>query len=174
MSTPNDLSNLHQQSINEFLMHGGIVHKECTYKSHNHQVTARFIRDAQYLSHPISQIIYQDLSYLNKDHSPIASNSSISSSLGFECINSLSQYLSHLCTSKLSVDNIKLLAGNKSSVRDHKYGLNSISFDHHGALFATAGSNGLIRVYDFDECQSGMQLKYVLLLLYVEYYYYIM
>jgi hypothetical protein len=36
-------------------------------------------------------------------------------------------------------------------------GVSRIRFDRQGVLFAAAGSNGLIRVFDFDECLAALR-----------------
>lgn len=38
-----------------------------------------------------------------------------------------------------------------------RYGVNVLKFDRLGALIAVGGSNGILRIYDFDECLANLQ-----------------
>jgi hypothetical protein len=40
-----------------------------------------------------------------------------------------------------------------------RMGVSVIRFDKYGALFAVGGTNGILRVYDFDECLFHMHLE---------------
>ena len=40
-----------------------------------------------------------------------------------------------------------------------RYGVSECSFDRQGVLLAVCGSNGLLRVFDFDMCLAVMQVK---------------
>ena len=37
------------------------------------------------------------------------------------------------------------------------HGTSHISFDRDGVLLAVCGSNGLLRIFDFDECTAAMR-----------------
>lgn len=41
----------------------------------------------------------------------------------------------------------------------HRFGVSVIRFDHDSVLFAVGGSNGIIRIFDFDECLGAMQMR---------------
>ena len=38
-----------------------------------------------------------------------------------------------------------------------RHGTSHISFDRDGVLLAVCGSNGLLRIFDFDECTAAMR-----------------
>eukprot|EP00601_Ochromonadales_sp_CCMP2298_P028528 CAMPEP_0173326910 /NCGR_PEP_ID=MMETSP1144-20121109/1320_1 /TAXON_ID=483371 /ORGANISM="non described non described, Strain CCMP2298" /LENGTH=164 /DNA_ID=CAMNT_0014271257 /DNA_START=97 /DNA_END=588 /DNA_ORIENTATION=- len=93
---------------------------------------AHFSRDAALLSHPLFGLIREQ---------PME--------------RSLGSAMGQICNERLRVEDLKLSATDIGT-RDSKYGLNCLSFDHEGALLASAGSNGVIRVYDFDHCCAAL------------------
>jgi WD40 repeat protein len=76
--------------------------------------------------------------------------------------SSLELYLSHcLISTRLKVSSKTVINPtdyiSAHNISTRRYGINVIKFDRMGALFAVGGSDGIIRVYDFDECLALLQ-----------------
>ena len=125
--TSHELSMLHQQSIDDFVVHGGKLHSdESIYidKFHSkHNTMATFVRNPVFVSHPF--------------YSLIESSSSIAS---------IPQMISTVCVQKLSKHPIKLTGGSVYSSRDNGYGLNAIQFDWKGYALSLSSRS----TYDYD------------------------
>jgi hypothetical protein len=133
--TSHELSMLHQQSIDDFVVHGGKLHYDESIhivKFHSkHNTMATFVRNPVFVSHPLYPLI--------------ESSSSIAS---------IAQMISTMCVQKLSKHPIKLTGGSVYSSRDNDYGLNAIQFDWKGyALFSSLMLSPPLSTFDFTlEC----------------------
>ena len=133
-----ELISLRQQSIVDFVVSGG-SRKVSVFSTAPE--AAGFIRNAALLTHPFYSTCMRNTE--QKLHRSRTMESSIV----------------EMCTNSLRIDDLRLSQPRSLGSRENKYGVSSISFDAEGALFAAAGSNGVIRVYDFDECYAGTNLK---------------
>lgn len=72
---------------------------------------------------------------------------------------SLESTIAKFTNSRMITDSVQLSKVHYYGSRDNKYGTSCISFDNEGVLFACGGSNGIIKVYDFDECYASSCLR---------------
>ena len=134
MSSIDDLVAYRQQSLDLFVANG------LKRNSHQrHSVITPFVRDAGLLTHPLYSL------------SIVTSSERRDRDLE----TNISQHLG----SNLLIDSLEIANPSSYAARDNKYGVSSIEFDREGALFAVGGSNGVIRVYDFDEMYYHMRTR---------------
>lgn len=139
MSAIDDLVALRQRSIDTFIVSGGRK-KDASFLGE--QEAASFTSDPALLTHPVY------------------STSIEGNSEAFQ--RSLESTIAKLTNSRLTADALQLSSVRYYGSRDNKYGASCISFDQEGVLFACGGSNGIIKVYDFDECYAASTLRCVL------------
>lgn len=138
MSAIDDLIALRQRSIDTFIVSGGRK-KDASFLME--QEAASFTADAGLLTHPLY------------------STSIDGNSEAFQ--RSLESTIAKFTNSRLIADTLQLSSVHYYGSRDNKYGASCISFDQEGVLFACGGSNGIIKVYDFDECYAASSLRYI-------------
>lgn len=136
MSLADLLVNVRQQSIDKFLSSGG----DKTATPRLGFEAAPFVRDAALLTHPVYSTC---IAYCR------GTNESAVEDIAHK------QY-----AKRLVADALQLSTPTTYSARQNKYGVSTIQFDHQGALLATGGSNGIVRIYDFDEYYVRTQLRY--------------
>ena len=138
MSAIDDLVALRQRSIDTFIVSGGRK-KDASFL--REQEAASFTADPALLTHPLY------------------STSIDGNSEAFQ--RSLESTIAKFTNARLTADALQLSSVRYYGSRENKYGASCISFDQEGVLFACGGSNGIIKVYDFDECYAASSLRYV-------------
>lgn len=136
MNSVADLAALRQHTLETFIVNGG---KGRGHAFASGPEAALFIRDAAMLTHPV-----------------------YSTSISFDYraqTKSLESNLSYSFSRKLALDDLALSSVRAPGARDNKYGSSALSFDHEGALLAVGSSNGIVKVYDFDECYAATQMR---------------
>eukprot|EP01032_Pedospumella_encystans_P007617 gene7617-9120_t len=136
MSAIDDLVALRQRSIDTFIVSGGRK-KDASFL--REQEAASFTADPALLTHPLY------------------STSIDGNSEAFQ--RSLESTIAKFTNARLTADALQLSSVRYYGSRDNKYGASCISFDQEGVLFACGGSNGIIKVYDFDECYAASTLR---------------
>lgn len=70
-------------------------------------------------------------------------------------VYSMKHQYGKLCASKLRCSHVQFET--VINGKGERVGVRSIKFDKDGVLFAAIGSNGIVRIFDFDECLGRMQ-----------------
>lgn len=136
MTSITDLTSLRQHTLETFLVHGG-KGKELAFATGPEAAT--FIRNPALLTHPLY-------------------STSISNNYKAQ-VRLLESNLSDFYSRKLAPDSLSLAGVRAPGARENKYGASVISFDNEGALLAVGGSNGIVKVYDFDECYAATHIR---------------
>jgi hypothetical protein len=130
-----DLVALRQQSMNDFVVSGGAKKTPSFCEA---QRAATFIRDPALLTHPF--------------YAACMTNSNVPK-------KNIETSITELCSSKLGLCEVTLEGSKNRINRVSRYGVNNIAFDSMGALCSVSSSNGVIRVYEFDECSAHLYDK---------------
>lgn len=136
MSSIADLASLRQHTLETFIVHGG-KGKDRAFASGPEAAT--FIRDPALLTHPLYSTSIRD-------------NYQAQTRL-------LESTLSNSFSRMLTQDSLSMSSIRSPGARENKYGSSVISFDHEGALLAVGGSNGIVKVYDFDETYAATHMR---------------
>lgn len=136
MTSIDDLVALRQSSLDTFVVNGG-KRRDVSYIGE--QEAEPFVSDVALLTHPLYSIAIK--------YNATAIQRSLESTIA------------KLMNSRMITDAVHLSKVHYYGSRDNKYGTSFISFDNEGVLFACGGSNGIIKVYDFDECYASSCLR---------------
>lgn len=154
---PTDLSQYRQRSITDFVLHGGVLSSQLNASTSTQCDVLADIPTAD-------KAMVAEYNYLDR-FSPYLKISTNPLRSLFTRTRSQRELADQICSDALHINRYMQFANpaplQTSSIRNLDSRIICIRFDNVGALLAVSAANGVIRVFDFDECQSLLQKRFV-------------